>query len=362
MKLRWMVIAVAVALVGCRGGERAAVTGSYGSGVVSGEVVMAAGGSPAGVEVSLRGTGMTTTLGADGKFAFGGVPEGAQMDFRRSDGIEAALQLDALSTNMVIELAQSSAKKASSRRRSVGGGGTKYYQFEGVIRSATAEQIVVFTSKKQEVTIAMTPQTVIRKGNSVLTVADLLVDARVHVKAQGVGTGYTALEVKLQEGEDDDGDDDQPSISEYEGIVVSASAAQLVMTDSHRREVTFAITAQTDIRKGNTPVLPADIQPGWRVHVKAATGADGVLTATRVIVQNTKTEDDVKLSGVVTAVGTADLKVGDTTVQTNASTKIRKRGATIALADVHAGDRVKVEGTSVAANTVLAKEIEVKSE
>jgi len=289
MKLKWLVIAVGVALVGCRGGERASVTGSYGSGVVSGEVVMAAGGSPANVEVSLRGTGMTATLADDGRFAFGGTPEGVQMDFRRGDGIEASLQLDASAQGMLIELAQSTAKKSSRRRRSVGGGGTKFYQFEGLIRTASAAQIVVYTSKKEEVAIALNAQTVIRHGNTVLTPADLAVDARVHVRAQGVENGYLALEVKLQEGQDDDGDDDPlPSVTEYEGMVISATAAQLVMTDSHRREVTFVLTAQTDIRKGNTVVLPTDIQPGWRVHVKATTAADGVNTAVRVIVQNTK--------------------------------------------------------------------------
>jgi Domain of unknown function (DUF5666) len=64
----------------------------------------------------------------------------------------------------------------------------------------------------------------------------------------------------------------------------------------------------------------------------------------------------------VTAVGTADLKVGTKTVQTDASTRITRRGATIALADVHAGDKVKVEGTSLTPDTILAKEIEVKNE
>jgi hypothetical protein len=58
---QWVVVVMVVALAACNRGERASVTGAYGEGVVSGQVTMAAGlgTSPAGVEVSLRGTGMT---------------------------------------------------------------------------------------------------------------------------------------------------------------------------------------------------------------------------------------------------------------------------------------------------------------
>ena len=286
MKQRWMVIAVVVALVGCRGGEKATITGSYGSGVISGEVLMAAGGSPQGVEVSLRGTGMTTTLGAEGRFVFATVPERAELGFRRADGIDASLRLDQASGHVVIELAGTTAKKSSSRQRAVRGGGTKVYQFEGLIRSADAQQIVVFTSKKEEVTIALNAQTVIRKGNVLLTVADLLVDTRVHVKAQQGEEVFTALEVKVQREDEGEEEEESPALQQYEGLIVSATATELVLLDSHRTEVTFVIDGATVIRKGNTRLLATDLQPGWRVHVKASTAA-GIHTATRITVQKT---------------------------------------------------------------------------
>src|SRR5689334_3588916 len=54
-----VVVLAVVALAGCRDGE--SVSGVYGAGVVSGQVVMAAGtsASPAGVRVSVVGTGMS---------------------------------------------------------------------------------------------------------------------------------------------------------------------------------------------------------------------------------------------------------------------------------------------------------------
>lgn len=114
MKHKWTVVVmmVGLALVGCRNGERATVTGGYGAAVVSGEVVMVTAGSPQGVEVSVRGTGQAMTLGADGRFAFSGVPADAQLDFRRaSDGIDASLRLESASGHVVVELAKTEAKK-----------------------------------------------------------------------------------------------------------------------------------------------------------------------------------------------------------------------------------------------------------
>jgi hypothetical protein len=70
--------------------------------------------------------------------------------------------------------------------------------------------------------------------------------------------------------------------------VRSASATELVIVDSHRQEVTFVLTAETVIRKGNTPMAAADLQEDDRVHVRADTAADGTKTALLVIVQKAK--------------------------------------------------------------------------
>lgn len=368
MRLKYLtLIAFSIfGLAACNGREDAAVTGGYGAGIANGAVVMASGGSPAGVEVSVRGTGMTTTLGADGQFGFAGVPDDADLDFRRADGIAASMRLDGAATNMVIELAQTTATRSSGRRRGAGRG-VAVYEFEGLIRSASAEQIVVFTSKKEEVTIGLKPETIIRKGHLTLTAVDLVVDTRVHVKAQKVEDAFTAVQVIVQNrpgDDDDDGDDD--AVREYEGRVVSSADGLLVMIDSHRQEQTFVLDAGTIIRKGHTPILPADILAGWRVHVKATAAEDGTKTATLVIVQDDRDDaGDVRVSGTVGTVGAADLTIetrsGILTVQTDASTIITKHRQAIALSAIQSGDRVTVEGTSVSDTTVLAKKIQVKS-
>lgn len=378
MKLQKVVVVMTMmlALAACRDRESASITGAYGSGVVTGQVVMAqSGSSPAGVQVSVVGTGQSMMLAADGQFSFAALPESAELAFRRAtDGIAATYKLEQATGHVVIELAQTTARKSGGRRRA-SGTGPKVEEFEGLVRSASAAQLVVFTSKGTEVTFALNAESVIRKGHTAVAPADLAADTRVHVKATKANDAYTALLVIVQnQNGEDAGDDDSPASKEYEGVVRSVSATQLVMLDARQQEVTFVLNAQTDIRKGNTVIAATDIQAGWRVHVKSTASADGATkTATRVIVQNTsgggddddddgEQENETTLTGAVTAVGTNTLSIGTTTVQTDASTRIRRRNATLKLSDIKVGDQVKVEGRTVAANTILAKSIEVKSE
>lgn len=293
MKVRqvWMVAVLATAMLAACNSRREAPTAAFGTEMLAGQVEVRgmSDGSPAGVEVSVRGTGMSMILSGSGEFLFSGVPAGAQLDFHRpSDGIEASLAVDARAGFLAVELTRStataSAKTATSRRRGVSP--TREEQFEGTIVTAAAGSLVLFTSKQVEQTVALTADTVIRKGQTPVAAADLKAGTRVHVKAtKGAGETYTAVLVIVQnEGTGDGEEGGTPTAAtEYEGTVRSASATTLVVHTSHGEEKTFTITANTVVRKGNTPVKPEDIQTGWRVHVKA-TGD----TATRVTVQNTK--------------------------------------------------------------------------
>jgi hypothetical protein len=362
-RLMVLIAAVAMVLVGCsREGQD--VTGSYGGGVLAGTVVLSGiEGSPEGVEVSVRDTGMTATLGADGRFAFSGVPDKAILDFRRGDGIQASLAVsgNGKGGSVMVQLGRGSASKSSGR----GNSGKDKREFEGLIVSASAEELVLFTSHKEEVTIGLSADTVIRKGNEILTAADLTADMRVHVKAKKVDDTLTALLVIVQEGEDDGEDEERPELREYEGTIVSASATELVVFTSKKVEVTFVLSADTVIRKGNTPVAPEDLRPGQRVHVKGlAAAADGPVTAVQVVLQNTHDSETVTVSGDVTGVSGGNLTVatrdGEWTVQTSATTRIRKQGKAIALADIATGDKVTAKGRRVSENTILASEVEVR--
>lgn len=273
-------LAVAVFVLSACSGREHSPTSAYGSGVITGEVVMSEGVSAAGVVVSVRGTGMTKLLAADGQFAFAGVPDGAELSFERAaDGIDATLKLEMATGHVVVDLAKTEAKKSGRRRAA---GSSKTYEFEGVLTAVSATQIVMNTSREQGVTINLNDQTVIRRGGTALTAADLAAGMRVHVKAIQSADAFVATSVTVQ---NDGTDDSPPQAREYEGIVVSASATELVIFSSKKENVTFVVDATTEIRKGNTPIAAADIQAGWRVHVKT----DGTSnTARLVIVQNTR--------------------------------------------------------------------------
>jgi hypothetical protein len=358
-----------VAGVGCNGRGESTITGGYGSSAISGEVFLSgvADTSPAGVQVSVRGTGMTATLGTDGKFAFANIPEGAVLDFSRaSDSIDAALELGTTSGFVTVELQQakavaSTAKK--SRRRAGAGGGDKVTEFEGVIRTAAADSIVVYTSHKQEVTIGLTADTVIRKGQTILTPADLLVDTRVHVKAKFANDAYTAVLVIVQN-EDGEGEEETPgAVKEYEGTVVSSTDTSLVVFTSKKVEVTFTVNDATVIRKGSATWNLAQILIGMRVHVKATVNADGTNTANLVIVQNTRVEKTIE--GTVASIDGTSFVVttatGDVTVKTSQSTQIRQGGQKVAFSAIVVGGTVTVQGTLTDATTIQAKKVTLAS-
>ena len=359
-RLLILLMLAAVGLLGCNRRGESPLTGAYGSAMISGEVFLTgvANTSPAGVQVSVRGTGMTATLGADGQFAFANVPEGT------ADDIEATLRLDASSGFVSVELQQGKATataKKSGRRRAGARGGEKVHELEGLIRTAAADSIVVFTSHKQEVTIGLTADTIIRKGRTILTAADLTVDTRVHVKARFANDAYSAVLVIVQD-DDDDGEEDDgtpPAVREYEGRVVSATAQELVVFTSKKQEVKFVLTDETIIRRGSSTFNLAQILIGMLVHVKATANADGTNTAVLVIVQNTRVEAEIE--GTVASVGGSSLVVttadGDQTILVSQSTQIRRSGKKIALSEVTVGATVEVEGTLVDATTIQAKKI-----
>ncbi|HEX7418299.1 MAG TPA: DUF5666 domain-containing protein [Thermoanaerobaculia bacterium] len=285
-KLFVLTIAVAAMLTSCKRHE-SLLTGSYGEHVVAGQVVMASemeNSSPAGVEVSVVGTGMSAILAADGRFTFAGVPADAELAFRRADGIDARVRVSSPAP-LVVELAGKTATSNGGRRRGVSPkdpGPSE--QIEGVIQMAGTDSIVVLDSHQQLVTVALDSTTLIRKGNVIVKAADLKVGDRVHVKALMKDSKLTALQVMVQDTEGDDNGNGGNQEQQVEGLIVSVSPTSITVHDSHGQDVVMVITAATVIRKGDQTVPVADLKKDDRVHVKASL-VDGTLTALEIIVQ-----------------------------------------------------------------------------
>lgn len=343
----------------CNDHERS-VTGSYGSGVVAGQVTMAAGlGSAAGVEVSLAGTGMTMVLAADGRFFFSGAPDNATLQFRRAaDGIDQSVTLPSARGTIAVELSRTAA--TLGRRR--GAPSVPTLEVEGVIVTVTADTLVVASSHKTDVELKITSETKIRKGGAALTPADLKPGDRVHVKAAVAGEVKTALEVILQNDENEGGDEGDGAHSvTANGIVSSVGGTDMVVHRANGEDVTVQVDSATLIKKYGQPIAFTDIKAGDHVECRGTRVDDHTIKAEQIEVENAPGagHEVAVVSGGVTAVGASSLTVGGTTVQVSATTKIRKKGTTIALADIHVGDRVVAKGTRVDAHTLAATEIQV---
>jgi hypothetical protein len=77
--------------------------------------------------------------------------------------------------------------------------------------------------------------------------------------------------------------------TQIEGIVTGNSGGTLTIFQEGHGTFTVTVTAETTIRKGETPVAIGDILVGWRVHVKALCDCSGNCTAVEIIVQNQNT-------------------------------------------------------------------------
>jgi hypothetical protein len=260
------VLAVAViGLFGCQ--RRESITGGYGDHVVAGQVTMAAGmpsRSPAGVRVSVGATGMSAVLDSSGNFMFVDVPENAALHFSGGDAaVDARLDVTGMTGPLAITLSAQSA--SVGRRRAVA---PAAMQIEGLVQNISATEITV-----NGITVKITADTVIRKGDRNLTTDDIKVGDRVHLKV----SGETALEVKLQNPAEEN-PTTPAQLKEFEGLVQSISATEIQING-----VTLKITSTTVIRKGDRTLTTDDIHAGDRVHVKA----DGD-TAVEIMLQNPK--------------------------------------------------------------------------
>lgn len=276
---------LAVILGACQQSETR-VTGTLGSSSVSGKVTTTGdltGSSPAGVEVSVRGTGMRTLLDQSGAFSMFGLPaEGGTLHFTRADGVDATYVLAKGESQVDISLTKSSAK---SRRRGVGHPGA---EIEGVISATGEGTITVKTGNGSEYVVTLTETTIIRKGNRTLTVEDLTVDTRVHVKAlRGDGDSLNAVEIKVQNanGEDDGDDDGTPTVT-ANGIVTEVGEDYLMVHTADGRDIKVMVDENTRIKRQGKPFPLTEIEVDDRAEAMGTRVDDTTILAKKIETQD----------------------------------------------------------------------------
>jgi hypothetical protein len=235
--------------------------------------------------VTVQGTPITTTVAADGSFTLRGLPTGSfTLVFTQGTTTLGSVLFGEVMPNqeitVTIEVTPSGVTVLEERRTGIGHGDT---EIEGqvtavLILDPAGDSRFVIDGKT---VVARPGQTAIREGNTARTVNDVTVGRQVHVKGTfmdpepGV-TPVLASEIKLQ---DVVGPSPSPEPSpeskcvaganaEVEGKITAKGGSDITVAQQGKGDYQCFVSAGTPIRKGNTTYTFADLQTGWRVHVK----------------------------------------------------------------------------------------------
>ena len=262
--------------------------------------------SAGAITVTVQGTAISTTVAADGSFTLRGLPEGSfTLVFTRDGAPLGQLTFDAVNANqeitITVRLSGDTVVLVDEQRTGIGHGDV---EIEGLVQAVlvldpAGESRFTIAGK----TVAARPgQTAIREGNTARSVSDVTVGRQVHVKGvwlepQGTSQAVLALEIKLQ-GPAGPSPSPSPSPSacavganaEVEGLITAKTASSITVNQQAKGDYLCDVSASTRIRKGNTSYTLAQLQLGWRVHVKGTTqGLAGTacrVTADEIMVQN----------------------------------------------------------------------------
>jgi hypothetical protein len=227
---------------------------------------------------------IVVTVGADGRFTLRGLPQGGFTLLFMADGARVGtLAFAELKPNqeitLTVRLDGNTVVVVEERRNGIGHGDTEIEGRVDAVNALNPAGDSIFVINGQTV-MARPGETTIREGNRARTVNDVTVGRQVHVKGTFMPTSsrttqvVLAQEIKLQ-GEEG-GSEPQPprgscaagSNAEVEGLITAKGASTVTVTQQGKGDYLCLVSSSTRIRKGNTTYTFAQLQGGWRVHVK----------------------------------------------------------------------------------------------
>lgn len=300
-------------------------------------------GAGAGMTVTVEGTGITATVNGAGQFVLSNVPAGAIVLRFSGGGANAQLSLGSIPAGTTITInVVVSGSTAALQQKTVNGD----TEIEGRI-----ESIAGSTLKVAGRTVVVTPSTIIRHGGTAMTLAQLAVGQRVHVKGSTTGTGSstatTATTIIVQ---NDKANDDE---FEAKGPVSSLTGACPAITFTLGGK-TFRTNASTQFKGGSC----STIANGQTVEAEGTVQADGSVLAKKVEIDddhNDRHEWEARgpISGLTGSCPAITFTLGGKTVRANSSTRFDG----VTCASIANGTALKVKGALQADGSVVAKEI-----
>ena len=251
-------------------------------------------------------------------------------------------------------------------------------EVNGVIAliDVAAGTITVTEARGGQVVVSVPATAVLRHGNRLLTLVDLVAGDRVQVKGTREVTQVVADEVKVERrgGLDDDGDgDDDVNEVKVEGTVSALAGTCPAVTFTVTTTVGAVVTTTSVTADATTnfhKVLCAAVANGAVVEVKGIRQASGSVLATKIEVEDAADDDDdavtpVTVTGAVSAlagtcpavtftVTTAATPATTTSVTTAAATDF----TALACAAIANGGTIKVTGTLQVGGSLLASKVE----
>ena len=212
-------------------------------------------GAGAGMTVTVQGTNITTTVNGAGQFQLTSVPPGTTVLVFNGVGANAQLNLGTLLAGQTTTITVVINGVDATLEDKIQGSDR---EIEGRIEGITGS-----TLKVAGRTVIVGASTVIRHGDTTMTLSQLAVGQRVHVKGTVTGEGTTAstaaTEIKVQ--------NMNTSIPvNLEGTVSDLSGTAAAFEFKIGSNVVRGTTA-TDFKGGKSPSF-AELANGGKVHVK----------------------------------------------------------------------------------------------